>query len=1048
MKTTPPESAQELRQRAATNRALAEQADFSLRIFNSTDSHMAIVNPAGVIVMVNESWQRFARENQDGNGQTWGVGANYFVDYDEQWGDIQNAREASEGIRNVQCGALSSFSQEYPCHVPDGERRWFLLKVLPLQGEIGTVLISHTDISSFKLAEEQLATNEAYFRLLTENVTDIIWKLDKEYRFTYISPADERLRGYQSHEVFGHHVFELMTAESVAAVTEKISRRQRAAQHNLQIGTESFEAQQICKDGRVIWTEIISTPEFDGAGELTGFYGVTREITARKHLELALTEKNDAYQTLLATTSDGYWLMDLNGTLLDVNDAYISLSGYSRAELLSMNIHSLEAQESDTDTAFHIQRLAETGTDLFETKHRRKDGSIWDVEVSTTCSSLHGGLLYVFLRDISERIRVVTELAEQHSFLTDLIEYSGMLIAVKDREGRYDLVNRKWEEVTGLVRKEVIGKSDEELFPYPVGGELRANDLEVIASGQCLETEESIEDEIHGRRYGISTKFPLKSADGGIKGVCVMSADITERKQMEERVKNAEALYHSLVETSQDLIWRCDAEGRYTYLNLAWEQIFGYEIEEMLGKKLFDFQTPENTERDLAAFEHLMQGDSISGYETIHLGKTGNEIHLVFNALFTCDEAGVIVGASGTAYDITARKQAELELLQTKAAAESANRAKSQFLANMSHELRNPMNGVLGMTQLLEMTELTEDQWEFVAALKLSGKNLLALINDILDLSKIEAGKIPIEPIEFCLQHCINDVAVMQKSAIFGKGLKLELEVSEDVPQLMMGDQLRVKQILHNLIGNAVKFTSQGGITISAQLLERQDSSLLVQIAVRDSGIGISHEALDKIFIPFEQEDGTTTRTYGGTGLGLAISRSLTELMGGSITVESTPGEGSCFTVTLPFTAVKESVAPQEVPQKAKVSFDTPPLRILLVENDQVNITFETLLLKKLGHEVAVAENGRECLSAMKQGTFDLVLMDINMPDMNGEEALREIRRNEQETDLHQKVIALTAYSLHGDKERFMQEGFDGYVSKPMDIGELIDEMKRVTGEG
>jgi signal transduction histidine kinase/ActR/RegA family two-component response regulator len=384
------------------------------------------------------------------------------------------------------------------------------------------------------------------------------------------------------------------------------------------------------------------------------------------------------------------------------------------------------------------------------------------------------------------------------------------------------------------------------------------------------------------------------------------------------------------------------------------------------------------------------------------------------------------------------------DLQNARQLADTANWAKSAFLATMSHELRTPMNGVIGMAQLMEMTELTDEQKEYVELLTTSGKNLLALINDILDISKIEAGKTTIEVTEFSLKGCINDVIVLQQSIISQKGLSLKVNISNDVPNIVLGDQVRIKQILLNLLGNAIKFTFKGEISITVRVLERYSGSALIQIAVTDTGIGISNNAFESIFQPFSQEDVSTTRRFGGTGLGLAISQSLAELMDGSITVESTQGVGSCFKVTLPLSVVSKTYPRKDETTKMTALWDGEPLRILVAEDNPVNINFVLSLLVKLGHDAVAVENGRDCLAALEQGEYDLVLMDIQMPIMNGEDALREIRRKDLETSRHQPVIALTAYSLRGEQERFLKQGFDGYVSKPIDITVFMDEVKRV----
>jgi CheY-like chemotaxis protein len=286
----------------------------------------------------------------------------------------------------------------------------------------------------------------------------------------------------------------------------------------------------------------------------------------------------------------------------------------------------------------------------------------------------------------------------------------------------------------------------------------------------------------------------------------------------------------------------------------------------------------------------------------------------------------------------------------------------------------------------------------------------------------------------------------MQRSAARDKWLTLDVDFAGDLPPLLMGDQLRIKQILNNLLGNAVKFTFSGAINISVEHVEQDATSVLVRIAIRDTGIGISADALEKIFMPFTQEDGSITRKFGGTGLGLSISHRLAEHMGGTISAESSQGAGSCFTLSLPFTLPVDVSRNSTSPRISNFSMDSPPLRILFAEDDHVNIAMGTSLFKKSGHDFIVVENGEECLAELERGGFDIVLMDIQMPVMNGEETLREIRRREQGTSRRQPVIALTAHALRGERERFLEEGFDGYVSKPLEVTELIGEMKRVLG--
>jgi len=400
--------------------------------------------------------------------------------------------------------------------------------------------------------------------------------------------------------------------------------------------------------------------------------------------------------------------------------------------------------------------------------------------------------------------------------------------------------------------------------------------------------------------------------------------------------------------------------------------------------------------------------------------------------------------------DVTELREREKELKKAQAAAVAASNAKSAFLANMSHEIRTPLNGILGMAQVLEMGNLSPEQKEQVSTVLDSGRNLMALLNDVLDLSKIEAGKIAIVSADTDLTHTLRRLHRLWKPKAEEQGLEFYLSLDADLPQVLNFDAVRVRQCVSNLISNAIKFTSKGRVEVFVTAKKMAEGKHMVKIRVSDTGLGMDEETVSRLFRPFTQADDSTSRKYGGTGLGLSITRSLAELMGGAATVRSEIGRGSEFT----FTFLAGEAAPQHrvVSEGMSMSEDdsrstlkNQNLRLLLVDDHPINRQVASLFLRPFNMRIVEATNGKEALAALDRETFDIVLLDVHMPVMDGTETIKAIRASGQPwADL--PVIALTADAMTGDRERYLAMGMDGYLSKPIAERDLVSEISRVRG--
>jgi PAS domain S-box-containing protein len=569
------------------------------------------------------------------------------------------------------------------------------------------------------------------------------------------------------------------------------------------------------------------------------------------------------------------------------------------------------------------------------------------------------------------------------------------------------------------------------------------DNIEVIQLAHALTKKWTVSREAQAKRQDLENRVLERTAELARTNQA-LEAEIRDRARAQEALRESEKRYREIFESASDLIQCVDTQGGILYVNRAWHETLGYSEEDLKALSLFDVFHPENRERCFEVFKGAMSGEKVERVEVIFRTKSGEKVILEGTASYGVENGKTPV-SRGIYHDITKRKRAETEMLRSMEAAQAANRAKSDFLANMSHEIRTPLHGVLGMIELVLGTVLTADQHDCLRMAKTSADALFTIINDILDFSKIEAGKLDLDLVEFNLRDCLDETMKMFGARAGQKGLEVVCEIRPGLPELLIGDPTRVRQVITNLVENAIKFTEQGEVVVRLESEVQQDNLASVHFSVADTGIGIPADKQRLIFESFTQADGSTTRRYGGTGLGLSISSRLVKMMGGRIWVESEVGKGSTFHFTVTLRVSADLKAPPQPTDLAVLE----GLQVLVVDD---NLTIRRILgeaISRLGAKPTLADGAAAAAHALQHaagsGTpFRLVLLDSHLPDMEGFDLAEQIKQDSGFTDT--AVIMLTSAGQRGDAARCRELGIAAYLTKPVGQAELLEAVRYVLG--
>ena len=964
----------------------------------------------------------------------------------------------------------------------DGRTVWLSTNGVPILNADGTLRGYHAssmDITERKRGEARLRESQERLAATLQSIGDAVVSTDVAGCVTSLNAVAERLTGWSTAEAQGQPIEEVLHIVHARTRVKAENPVFRALREGVVVGLANHTA-LLSRDGAEYQIADSCAPIRDARDKVIGCVLVFRDVTEEYRRREALQDSEVRFDRLAERSRTIVFDVDAQGRYTYVSHVVEPVLGYRPDELMGrMHFYELHP-EADRDgfkrMAFEMFNRRGQFQGL-EREVRTKDGrTVWlstnGVPILNADGTLRG--YHASSMDITERKRAEAQLRESKERLAATLRSIGDGVVSTDVAGCVTSLNAVAERLTGWSTAEAQGRPIEEVFRIihaetrvktenPVFRALREGVVVGLANHTALLSRD-------GAEYQIADSCaPIRDARDKVIGCVLVFRDVTEEYRRREALRESEARFDRLAERSRTIVFDLDPNGLCTYVSHVVEPVLGYRPDEMVGRMHFYELYPE-ADREAykaEAFEVFGNRGRFQGLERELVTKDGRVVWAAIHGVPVLNADGALLGYRGSGMDITERKQAEEQLKQTVETLESANRkleefnqiaelatrAKSEFLANMSHEIRTPMTAVLGFAEVLlgepGIERAPVGRVEAIRTIQRNGQYLLELINDILDLSKIEVGKMDIYRTACSPMQVLGDVLMLMRIRSDAKNLPLKLETVGQIPESIQSDPLRLRQVLINLVGNAIKFTETGGVRVVARLVQKPGEPPRLGIDVIDTGIGLSAEQMALLFRPFTQVDSSMSRKLGGTGLGLTISKRLAEMLGGGITVRSELGKGSTFGVlveTGDLQGVKlldgsAAITARAIADPAQQDASAIRLdgRILLVEDGPDNQRLIAFFLRKAGARVTLAENGQlacqEALGARAGGKpFDVILMDMQMPVMDGYEATRSLRAK----GYTGPIIALTAHAMADDREKCLLAGCNDFATKPVDRHALL----------